>query len=597
MRLTRGAKIVVGVLVLGGLYTGAQHAMSKGWIPTPGFMPSTFVDKAVLPDVKDALVANVTPMAAPLSSEASVEGNLIKFSIWEWNSQLGMHYAVGGNRTMKGSLMEKHGVNIQLTRQDDTVKMQEELLACAKELKDGAQQCSTGANAVIIMGDGVGPFAAGINPQLEKLGKEYTLAVIGSTGYSRGEDCFMAPPEVKRDPKTAKGLLISGVLRDGDWNIALKWAGDNGIKNNPDEKTWDPDAINWISSADYLKAAEDYVSGRCESRKVVKDGKLTSETKEVCVGATVTWTPGDVTVVKNKGGLVKIVSTKEYRAQMPSAILGPKKFFKDNRTAIEGMLAAIFEGGDQVKAYDAAHRKAAEISAKIYNDQNGEYWYKYSKGIVETDRQGNKVELGGSAVNNLADNLILFGMEPGSNNNFRSTYNTFKKIATQQYPEMFKETPIPDIKDIEDTSFIRGAQSVISEVGSVAETVDYSAASVGSVVSERNYSINFDIGKATLTSSGIAQLTDLKDSIAITGLFIKVAGHTDNTGDEGKNIALSKARAQAIKNFLQSRAPKNFPDSRFEIKGLGSSDPVEDNSTEAGRASNRRVQIVLVGGN
>jgi len=97
---------------------------------------------------------------------------------------------------------------------------------------------------VVIMGDGSGQFLAAINPQLAKLGAEYQAKVIGATGYSRGEDSFMAPSEVKSNPQAAKGLLVEGVLRDGDWNIAQKWEGDNGIKNNPDEKTWDPDAVN-----------------------------------------------------------------------------------------------------------------------------------------------------------------------------------------------------------------------------------------------------------------------------------------------------------------------------------------------------------------
>lgn len=596
MKLSRAGRMIVGVAVLGSLYMGVQVGQRYGLIPQVGFIPSVLPVKAVLPDVKDAVVSNVTPVALPLKGDADLQSVMIRGSIWEWNSQMGMIFANGGAKTSKGSLMAKHGVNLQLTRQDDTVKMQEELLACAKELKEGATQCSTGANFVIIMGDGVGAFASGINPQLKKLGDQYQLAVIGSTGYSRGEDCFMAPPEVKRDPKNARGILTAGVLRDGDWNIAMKWAADNGIKSNPDEKTWDPDAINWISSTDYNAAAADYVAGRCEKRKVVKDGKLTSEEKEVCVNAIVTWTPGDVTAVKQKGGLVKVVSTKEYRSQMPSAIIGPRKFFEDNRKEVTGMLAAIFEGGDQVKAFDKSLRKAADLSAELYKDQDGAYWYKYFKGAVETDKQGNKVDLGGSAVNNLADNLILFGMNPGSNDNFRSTYNTFAKILVQQYPALFKDTPIPDVKDIEDKSFVRGVQDVISEVGSEAEVADYSKASTGSVVSAKNYSINFDIGKATLTPSGVAQLTELKDSIAITGLFVKVTGFTDNTGDESKNIALSQARANAIKAFLQSRAAANFPDSRFEVKGLGSADPVADNSTEAGRAQNRRVSIVLVGG-
>lgn len=237
-------------------------------------------------------------------------------------------------------------------------------------------------------------------------------------------------------------------------------------------------------------------------------------TKHVCVNAVVTWTPGDVTVAKGKGGLVKVVSSKQYRSQMPDVIVGPKNFFERNRQEIEGMLAATFEGGDQVKAFDQALRKASAISAKLYNDQDETYWYKYYKGVTETDAQGLKVELGGSAVNNLADNHILFGLEPGTNDNFRSTYTVFGNIATQQYPALFKDTPIPDI---EDKSYITGAQARMGSGGAEAEAPQYAANESGPVVSKRSYSINFDTGKATFTSEGARTMQGLKDSLAITG--------------------------------------------------------------------------------
>jgi OOP family OmpA-OmpF porin len=591
------AKVVLALGIIGIIYGGVHVADKLGYIPQVGFMASLVPEKAALPDVKDAQVANVTPAPLPLKEEAEVGSVLIRASIWEWNSQLGMILANGGGKTTKGSLMAKRGVNLQLTRQDDTVKMGEELIACAKEISEGAQQCSTGANFVVIMGDGAGSFAAGINPQLKKLGDKYQLAVIGSTGYSRGEDQFMAAPEIKRNPQAAKGILVAGVIKDGDWNIVLKWAGDNGIKNNPDITTYDPEAINWYASSDYNAAAADFVAGKCEDRKIVKDGRVTSETKNICINAVTTWTPGDVTAAEQKGGVVRIVSSKEYRSQMPSAIIGSRAFFENNRKEVTAMLAAIFEGGDQVKAYDTAMKKAAHLSAELYGDQDGDYWYKYAKGDVYQDKQGNKVELGGSAVNNLADNLILFGLVPGSNDNFRSTYTTFAKIVTQQYPQDFVNTPIPDVKDIEDKSFITGAQAIMNDQGSEADLPTYTnTMAQGSIVSAKDYNITFEVGKASLTPEGVRQLIDIKDSIAITGLFVKLQGHTDNSGNEElTNVPLSRARAEAVKAFLQAKAPSNFPDSRFEVKGFGSSDPIDSNATAYGRAANRRVKIVLLG--
>jgi OOP family OmpA-OmpF porin len=227
----------------------------------------------------------------------------------------------------------------------------------------------------------------------------------------------------------------------------MNWESSFNIPNNPDDKTYDPDAVNWVNAPDYNTAAADYVAGKCEDRRVVKNGHPTGETKHVCVNAVVTWTPGDVTAVQQKGGLVKVVSSKEYRSQMPAVIIGPGKFFADNRDEITHMLAAIFEGGDQVKAFDQSLRKAATIASTVYKDEgdatskNGDFWYRYFKGVLQTDAQGNKVLLGGSAVNNLADNLTLFGIEKGANDNFRSTYTVFANIDVQQYPTLFKETP------------------------------------------------------------------------------------------------------------------------------------------------------------
>jgi OOP family OmpA-OmpF porin len=69
----------------------------------------------------------------------------------------------------------------------------------------------------------------------------------------------------------------------------------------------------------------------------------------------------------------------------------------------------------------------------------------------------------------------------------------------------------------------------------------------------------------------------------------KIDGYTDNLGDAAHNERLSKERADAVATYLKS---KGVPlGDRITTRGLGASDPVADNSTEEGRAVNRRVTI------
>ncbi len=104
----------------------------------------------------------------------------------------------------------------------------------------------------------------------------------------------MGLPRWKRNPESARGAYVAGYLKDGDWNIALKWAGDNGICNNPDEKSYDPQCLNWAGAKDYLDAAQKYVAHYCVDLPIKgKRGQLAT-----CVNGVVTWTPGDVLVAE-----------------------------------------------------------------------------------------------------------------------------------------------------------------------------------------------------------------------------------------------------------------------------------------------------------
>jgi outer membrane protein OmpA-like peptidoglycan-associated protein len=73
--------------------------------------------------------------------------------------------------------------------------------------------------------------------------------------------------------------------------------------------------------------------------------------------------------------------------------------------------------------------------------------------------------------------------------------------------------------------------------------------------------------------------------------YIDVLGHTDSTGSDAYNQALSERRAQAVSDYLSARGVAR---ARIGIRGYGESQPIASNDSDTGRAENRRVEIKVV---
>ena len=598
-KMKPAAKIIIAAMIVGFGFFCKWLFIDSEYIFSKQVKQTVEVSNVVLPDApKDVQGAAIPFVGLPTDELANVNSPKITFEIMAWNSQIGLNFSNGGPQTTKGSLMEKHGVNLTIKRQDDCNQLAADLIKFANDYKNNPST-AVGTNFIAIMGDGAPAWLSGVNNELTKLGDEYVAQIVYSCGKSNGEDQFMAPVSVKENPQSARGLVCSAVLRDGDWNIVIKWCSDNGIPVNTDEKTYNPDAMNFVAANDYLDAAAKYIAGYSEDRAVVKtDAKTgkttkTGETKKIAVNCVTTWTPGDVNIAEQKGGLVRIVSTAEYSAQMPNVVIGIKKWMQDNRKHVENMIIAIAEGGDQIKSYDEALTKGAEISAKIYNEKDGSYWKKYYRGVTQSDSQGNMVALGGSRAFNLSDNLELFGIGENKSNVYASVYKVFGDVVSSIYPEYVKT--YPEITQVLDLSYILNVKSKTTNITSADKVIYNNTGALTQTVAKRAWSIEFETGSANFTPQALITLNDLYNQLNIaSGLQIEIFGFTDNIGNPESNLSLSDARANAVKNWLQQKSVSNYPNSRFaQVKGKGQNEPVADNSSSAGRAKNRRCEIAM----
>ena len=104
--------------------------------------------------------------------------------------------------------------------------------------------------------------------------------------------------------------------------------------------------------------------------------------------------------------------------------------------------------------------------------------------------------------------------------------------------------------------------------------------------------IFFDVNKAELKQESMIELDRviqlLKENPAVK---IEIGGHTDNVGKPADNLVLSNNRAKSVINYFLY---KGIPADRISSKGFGETKPVAENTSEAGRAKNRRTELRVV---
>jgi len=536
-----------------------------------------------------------------------------------WNATAAFLEGNGGEYTKQGSFFDRLGKEygtpflIKAGRQDDYSIQQDGLAVFAKEyVASKGKVTDKGTAFVSFMGDNAEIYLQQANKKIDTAVKDLGIKPgevraegFLIPGYSYGEDKALGLQEWKDNPDLALGEVFACYPQDGDQNLILKWAKDNGKLINPDGETYCAEAINFQFTDGFMEAASAW--GTMTSERVVvkidpKTGRTvkTGEKHSHKIMGVGTWTPGDVQVFKNakiaKVDIVSLYSTKDNAHQMPCFVVTINKLIEDQPNVIDAIVEGTVRAGDQMKVHDEAFQFGMKCMAEVFKAQPTAYWAKYFVGVPEKTVGGYDITLGGTRVCNLADNLDAFGIGDGSRGTFQSSYELFGGFIHELYP-VYMPNRLAYSKAVNLSSLERVTEKMkaTNEITKKA-TVTFKTGTIKEKVSERSYAIQFETGSARLTNSGVAAMQSMYNDLNTHDLRITISGHTDNTGSDEVNIPLSQQRAQTVVAWLKAKNSASFPSARFsDIKGYGSTRPLngfDENSTE-GRDHNRRVEIMV----
>jgi NitT/TauT family transport system substrate-binding protein len=300
------------------------------------------------------------------------------------------------------------------------------------------------------------------------------------------------------------------------------------------------------------------------------------------VDAAVVWSPDDELSVRAVSGAKVLESTQNASNIIADVFFAKRSYVEANREKLQKLYEGWMRGAAEINASDENKRRAAAIIGPELS-------------LTEDDAY--------AMINNVrltthGDNVNFFGQNP----DFRGvTGGQLYRDMEQEYRELgLINGRVPDFRQASYGRLVINADGNLQGGENAAEpTADFERVEESEgrnleAIATKRVSINFPTGVASLDDRA-KQIID-EEFVQIAKAFgntrIRIEGNTDNTGSAATNEALSKRRAQAVADYLSSEY--NMDPDRFIIVGNGPNNPIANNSSESGRALNRRTDFELV---
>ena len=224
----------------------------------------------------------------------------------------------------------------------------------------------------------------------------------------------------------------------------------------------------------------------------------------------------------------------------------------------------------------------------IKNNPNGSYEVVAKALKLDTDTVSGM--LSGLKLTPFADNAQFYGLAGP-----KAHYDTLFDTAFVIWRKKGLVNKPVDAKSWADTRFLAAVAANYPGQKVEESAVVAKAPSDKDVpILHQQIQIQFTPGSDEIMPGSYLLLDKLGETMTSFGsTVLRVEGNTDSTGSAGGNLTLSEKRALSVKNYIVKNFP-NIPPTRFQTIGRGSSNPIAENTTEAGRQQNRRTDIKVI---
>jgi outer membrane protein OmpA-like peptidoglycan-associated protein/ABC-type amino acid transport substrate-binding protein len=290
------------------------------------------------------------------------------------------------------------------------------------------------------------------------------------------------------------------------------------------------------------------------------------------VDAAVTWEPDLSGAVTARGAEAHVlVSTTAATNIIADTLIARQDIINSAPDTVRDFIHGWFDGIDMIKTDPSS---AYAIVGKALK--------------LDTDTVSGM--LSGLKLTPYADNAQFYGLAGG-----KAHYETLFDTAFVIWRKKGLVTRSVEAKDWADTRFLQSLAAAYPGAAVVEPKLAKKEPSKNDrAIINKQLEIHFTPGSADIMPGSFFVLDSLGDTMTSFGsTYLRVEGNTDATGNPTANMTLSERRALSVKNYIL----KNFPNvdpNRFQTIGRGSSNPVADNATEAGRQLNRRTEIKVV---